>query len=154
MPVTAALYDAWLANALGGTVATGVPNTDWLSDSIRCTLHAATYVPAKTTHDFVDDLGATEITGTGYTAGGVALTNKTLTIASSVIIGDADDAVWPASTLTARYAVVSNRTPTTAATQPLIGYQNFGADVSSSGGEFRVAWSANGIWRNTVAAEA
>ncbi len=153
MAVTAALYDAFLANALGSTVATGVPNVDWLSDAQHCTLHTSLYAVSKTAHDFVDDL-TNEITGTGYTAGGVVLANKTLAITSSVIVGDADDAVWAASTLTARFAVVSDRTPATAATQPLIGYQNFGADVSSSGGEYRVAWSANGIFRITVAAEA
>lgn len=151
---TAALYDSALANALGSTSAGNAPNIDWLSDTIKCTLHTSSYTVSKTTHDFVDDL-TNEVAATGgYSTGGVTLANKTLAITSSVIKLDADDAVWSSSTITARYAVVSDRTPGTIATQPLICYQNNGSDAASSGGEFRVQWHANGIVQITVGAEA
>jgi len=51
---------------------------DFLLDDIRATLHTVTYVPNKDTNAFVSDL-TNEITGTGYTTGGVALANKTVT---------------------------------------------------------------------------
>jgi hypothetical protein len=58
---------------------------------------------------------------------------------------------WAASTITARYAVVADTTPGTAATNPLICYVDFGADVTSSGGNFTITWDADGIFTVTVA---
>jgi hypothetical protein len=52
--------------------------------------------------------------------------------------------------MSTRTAVLSDRTPGTAATQPLIAYQNSDADVISSGGDFVVQWNASGIVEITV----
>lgn len=153
MAVTALLYGSFLSNALGGVGAGTAPNIDWLSDDIRVALVANTYAPAQDTHDFWDDVVANEAAGTGYTANGQALTTKTLayTAGTNVIKGDADDASWAASTVTARYAVIYDRTPGTDATRPLIGYVDFGADVSTTNGTFSIVWSASGIFTITVA---
>jgi len=151
--IGAALFDSALANALGGVAAGTVPNIDWLSDSIKAMLTTSTYVPAKTTHEFKSSV-TNEVSGTGYTATGVALTTKTLAITSSVIKADADDAVWTSATITARNVVVYDATPATDATRPLIYYHANATDVISTGGEFRVAWHANGIFQITISAEA
>jgi len=45
---------------------------------IRVMLLANTYVPDQAGHDSVADVVANEITGTGYTAGGAALANKSV----------------------------------------------------------------------------
>lgn len=152
----AALYDNFLLGALGGSSAAAPgPNVDWMADIIRCTLHASTYVPAKATHVSVANLTNELTTAGGYTAAGVALANKSCVLSSSVIKLDADDAVWPGASFTARVAVVSDRTPAAAADQPLIWYNDNGADSTASGGEFRVQFhTTNGIAQITIAAAA
>lgn len=126
---------------------------DWDSDTIKVALLNNTYTPDQDAHNYYDDVVAYEVTGTGYTAGGITLANKTNTYNSStnVIVLDADDVTWASSTITARYAVVYDATPATNATRPLIGYVDFGSDQSSSNGNFTITWDSTGIVRVTVA---
>jgi hypothetical protein len=124
---------------------------DFDSDSIKVMLCTSTYTPAQDTHQYKSDV-TNEVTGTGYTAGGEALTTASLTYtaATNVLKLDADDVTWAGSTITARYAVIYDATPATDATRPLIAYVDFGADVSSSSGNFTIAWDAAGIATVTV----
>lgn len=126
---------------------------DWLNDTIKCSLHAVGYVPNQDTDDFFNDAGAEVAATGGYTAGGTTLTTKTLTYTggTNVVMFDADDAVWPAATITARVVVVYDATPGTAATNPLLCYQLSTTDIAATGGEFRVAWAAAGIMTITAA---
>lgn len=154
MAVTALLYGSFLSNALGGVSAGTAPNIDWLSDTIDVALVTSGYTPAQDTDDFWDDVAANEVAnGNGYTTNGVALTTKTLayTAGTNVIKGDADDVSWAASTITARYAVIYDRTPGSDATRPLIGYVDFGANQTTNNGTFQITWSASGIFTITVA---
>ena len=125
---------------------------DYDSDVIKVSLHTSTYAPNQDTHDFFND-ATNEVTGTGYTAGGATLGTKaiTYTAGTNVFMIDAADTVWSASTITARYAVVYDSTPGTAATNPLICYIDFGADVISSAGDFTITWSGSGIATVTIA---
>src|SRR5688500_11626396 len=77
---------------------------DLVSDDIRLTMHTSVYTPNKDTHDFVDDLTNELTTAGGYTVGGVALANKTVTYdaATDTTIFDADDISLPTTTLTWR----------------------------------------------------
>lgn len=140
------LYGQFLGKALNKEI-------DWDSDTIKVALLNNSYNPDQDAHDYFDDVVAAEVTGTGYTAGGYTLSNKTNTYdpAVNVVILDADDVTWASSTITARYAVVYDATPGTAATNPLIGYVDFGADQSSSNGNFTITWDSTGIVRMTVA---
>lgn len=140
------MYGSMLAKALNKEI-------DWDTDDIKVSLHTSTYVPDQDVHDYYDDVAATEVTGTGYTAGGISLATKTLTYdaANNVIVLDAADVTWGASTITARYAVIYDNTPTTAATKPLLGYVDFVSDQSSTNGNFTITWDATGIFRLTVA---
>ena len=144
MAVTAVLYGAFVSKALNKEV-------DWDTDSIKVALCTSSYVPAQDTHDYFNDI-TNEVTGTGYTAGGTALANKTATYTAGTNTWkfDADDTVWSTSTITARYAILYDASGGTAATNPLIGYVDFGADVSSSGGSFTITWDAAGIFTITV----
>ena len=49
------------------------------TNTIKCMLLGAGYTPNYDTHDFLDDVVASEVTGTGYTAGGATLASVTST---------------------------------------------------------------------------
>lgn len=140
------LYGQFLSQALNKEI-------DWDTDTIKVALLTNAYTPDQDAHNYLDDVVANEVSGTGYTAGGNTLANKTNSYNSStnVITLDADDTTWSSSTITARYAVIYDATPATNATKPLIGYVDFGSDQSSSNGNFTITWDATGIVRITVA---
>ena len=125
---------------------------DFDSDSIKVMLCTSSYVPDQDTHQYKSSV-TNEVTGTGYTAGGEALASASLTYTAgtNVLKLDGADTVWASSTITARYAVIYDSTPATDATRPLIAYVDFGADVSSSSGDFTITWDAAGIATVTVA---
>lgn len=119
------------------------------TDTIKVALCTSSYTPSQTTHDYFNDI-TNEVTGTGYTAGGATLGSKTVNTSSKTFTFDAADTVWSSSTITARYAIIYDSTPGTAATNPLIGYIDFGADVSSTAANFTITWNASGIFTQTV----
>jgi hypothetical protein len=108
---------------------------DYLADNIAVTLHTVTYVPDQDAHNYADDLTDELGTANGYTAGGQNLGTKsnTYTAGTNVIAFIAADVVWTASgTLTARVAVVSDTTPGSAATNPLLTYHLSDANISAT----------------------
>lgn len=139
------LYGNFLLKALNKEV-------DFDSDTIKVALLTSSYTPNQDTHDYFNDVSSNEVTGTGYTAGGITLASKTATYDSgtNVIVLDAADVTWSASTITARYAVVYDSTGTSS-TSALIGYVDFGSDQSSTNGNFTITWDSTGIVRITVA---
>jgi hypothetical protein len=124
---------------------------DFDSDTIKVALLSSSYTPNQDTHDYFDDVSSFEVSGTGYTAGGETLANKSVTYtgATNVTKFDADDVSWTSSTITARYAVVYDSTGT-ASTSALIGYVDFGSDQSSSSGTFSIVWDSAGIFTTTA----
>lgn len=145
MAVTAYVYGNFMKNVLSGKV------VDWLNHPIKVMLCSSAYVPDQDAHQTKADVTG-EITGTGYTAGGAALANKTITYdaASNTTILDADDVVWTNSTLTARYAVIYDDYGATDADKLLLGYVDFGQNMSSSNGDFKIVWDVAGIFRFTA----
>lgn len=75
-----------------------------------------------------------EIAGTGYTAGGLALTNVTPTTSGTTAYVDFDNAVWTTATITARGALIYNSSKSNKAVAVL----DFGADKTSTAGNFTV----------------
>jgi hypothetical protein len=145
MAISAKMYGSFLKKALNKEI-------DWDSDDIRVALVTSSYTPDQDAHDYWDDVVANEASGTGYTANGSSLSTKTITYtgASNLITMDADDVSWTTSTVTARYAVIYDRTPATDATRPLLGYVDFGTDMSTVSGTFQITWNASGIFQITV----
>jgi hypothetical protein len=95
-------YAQALANAFGSTSSGNAPNIDYLTDDIRFALVTSSYSPSLATDDFWNDVVANEVSGTGYTAGGIAVASRTLTITAANSWANA----WTASTAyTARYIV-------------------------------------------------
>jgi hypothetical protein len=127
---------------------------DMNSDTIKVALCTSSYTPDQDTHDYFNDItNEVSETGTNYTAGGATIANPTITYtgATNVFKFDGDDVAWANSTINARYAVVYDASPGTAATNPLICYVDFGEDKISSTGNFPIAWSTDGICTITVA---
>lgn len=82
------------------------------------------------------------VVGGSTTDGGVTWEN----VGSGIIQLTAANATWasPFSAGPFRYAVVSDRTPGTAATQPLVGLIDFGSDRTGGGGALNVNWNSQG----------
>jgi len=87
---------------------------------------------------------ANEVSGTGYTAGGVVLTSTTLTGSGGIMTFDAADPSWSSSTITnARGGLVFNNVLSPKAAVVLI---DLGADYSTSNGQLLIQLSASGIF--------
>jgi len=144
MAVTASLYGLALQSALNGEI-------DFDTDTIKVMLCGSSYTPLQDTHRYKSSVTG-EVTGTGYTAGGLPLSSKTVTYASgsNTLTLDAADVTWPASSITARYAVIYKDTGT-AATSPLICFVDFGEEITSAGAAFLISWDAAGIVALTAA---
>lgn len=143
MAVTAKWYGQSLLKALNKEI-------NWSADTIKVMLCTSAYVPNQDTHIYKDVSVTSEVTGTGYTAGGVALASKTMTYdaPTNVIALDAADVTWASSTITARYAIIYDDSP--ASNKPLLAYVDFGADQASNNGNFTITWDAAGIMKITV----
>jgi hypothetical protein len=139
------MYGQFLLKALNKEV-------DFDSDTVKVMLVGSSYTPNQDTHVYKSDVTG-EVTGTGYTAGGATLASKTITYdaANNVIVLDAADTTWANSTITARYAVIYDDAGASDAAKVLLGYVDFGADQSSTNGNFALTWDATGIFRITVA---
>lgn len=118
---------------------------DLVNDSIKVMLCTSVYAPNQDTHQFKSDV-TNEVTGTGYTAGGQALTGKALSYSATghTETWTAANPSFPASTITARFAVFYQDTGTST-TSRLIAYWDFGVDVASSGGAFTLTVAAGGL---------
>ncbi len=110
---------------------------DFDTDTFKMMLVTDSYTPSKS-HDFRNDV-TNEVTGTGYTAGGNAATptvtkdnvNNRVDISWSITS-------WTSSTITARAGVIYKSRGGASSADELVGYVDFGSDVSSSSGTFSV----------------
>lgn len=140
MAVSSKLYSQTVRNLFA-------KNIDYLVDDVKVALLGESYVPDQDAHDFFDDVSASEIAGTGYTAGGLSLTGKTSVYdaVTNTVKLDADDVIWPGSTLTAYYAVFYIETAGLPGTDPLLCYWDFGIGVSSVAAPFTLTIAAAGL---------
>lgn len=86
---------------------------------------------------------ANEASGTGYTAGGLAVVSPTFTGASGIATFDMNDNSWAASSITARGALLhaDGLTPKAA-----ICAVDFGDDYTTTNGTFLIQWHALGVF--------
>lgn len=144
MTVTAKLYGKFVNTLTANPV-------DLDGDTLKAMLCTSSYTPNQDTHEFKADVTG-EVVGTGYTAGGAALTgvSTSYTGASNTWALDADDVSWTTSTITARYLVLYDTAGGADSARRLIGYVDFGTDVSTTAGTLTVSWAAAGIVTVTV----
>lgn len=116
-------------------------STNLMNNEIRCALMTADFSPDKD-QDFFDNTH--EISGSGYNAGGLSLENKAIIEddAGDGALFSADDMVWPASTLSARWAVLYDATNQNC----LIAAFDFGADKITDNADFVIDWHSSGIF--------
>jgi hypothetical protein len=84
-----------------------------------------------------------EVSGTNYVAGGGALTNVDPTSSGTTALTDFVDETWSSATITARGALIYNTTPNTTSlsvTNPTVVVLDFGADKTSTAGDFTVVF--------------
>ena len=84
-----------------------------------------------------------EVSGTGYSAGGGALTNVDPTSSGTTALTDFQDKTFSSATITARGALVYNTTPNTTSisvTNPTVVVLDFGADKTSTAGDFTIVF--------------
>lgn len=118
--------------------------------TFKVALVASTYTPSASTHTVFADVTNELSTANGYTAGGATLGTVTWTQSGGTATFDAADTQWTASggSITARYAVIYDDTPTTPA-DPLVAYillDTTPADVTATdGNNFTLTWNASGI---------
>lgn len=143
-------YDSAIMSGLTGTP-TGKINLATGGDALKVTLHKGS-PPSRRTTQFVSQLTNELTTGGGYTSGGVTLTGQSIANdGAGNITFTASTVTWTSTTFPSgsapTYAVISDRASqfTTAATQPLIAYVDFGAEQTTSGGDFVIAWTGGGI---------
>jgi len=130
------IYNRFFANLMNKEV-------DLEADTIRVALLTSSYTINKD-HNTWSDVSANEVSGTGYTAGGATLANKSVTQddTNDQATFDADNVTWSSSTITARYAVLYDDTLTN---DDLLAIFDFGSDQSSSNGDFTLQFSSDGI---------
>lgn len=107
---------------------------------------ATGYTADQDAHDFFNDF-TTEVTGTGYTAGGYTFANKASnydTATDQIRLDNTVDPNWTTSTISATDAGVWVDTAGASSTDPLYGVVDFGATVSTTAGTFTVALDATG----------
>lgn len=131
------VYNGFKYNALGteGSLSTY---------DVNVALFSSDYTPDADDTTYTS-ISANEVTGTEYTAGGKTLTNKAFSTSGAVALFDAADVTWASSTITARYAVLYINDATSPGDDGLICCIDFGADRSSSSGDFTIEWSVSGI---------
>ena len=146
MAATATAYNCLWKYMMDNTV-------QLLTDDIKVALVSSSYAP-DADHGEWADASAAEITGTGYTAGGAALTGKSVTLDGAVAKFDADDASWPGLTATFRRAIVYANVTRNGKTNPLIAHvllDSTDVDIVCSAVNYLVVWSESGIISLTAA---
>ena len=108
---------------------------DFTSDTFKIALYlnSATLSEATTAYTTTG-----ESSGTGYTAGGKALTVVAPTTSGTTAILDFDDVSWTGVSLTARGGLIYNSTDS----NKTVAVLDWGADYIVSGGTFTITWPA------------
>jgi hypothetical protein len=115
--------------------------------AVKVLMVTDTETPDFNADNFRDDVTANEVSGTGYSAGGVVITATELTLSGGVLTYDAADASWASSTIANAMAAVGYFARGGADTaDELVFLSDFVTAASSSSGLFTVQWAVGGIF--------
>ena len=107
------------------------------TDTIKIALFTSSATLGATTTAYST---SNEISGTGYSAGGVALTSQVVSTSSTTAYFDAADPSWTSASFTANGAIIYNSTNSDKAIAVLA----FGGDFTVAGGTFKIIFPAAG----------
>ena len=117
----------------------------WAAQTWKVALLLSTFTYDHATHSTYASVSASEVSGTGYTAGGATLAGKVSAYVDSTTVSlDATDVSWgPGATFSnARYACSYDT-----ATGLIRAIHDIGSAQSVSSGTFTLQWHANGLVR-------
>lgn len=140
MSVTGHFYDKAVQDLISGS------GWNWTADTIKVALLTSSYTPSQGSDHVWSDISANEVSGTGYSAGGATLASAAQSVTSHVLTLSGANVSWTGSTITARYAAIYD----TSTSNKLIGYVDFGGNVSSSSATFTITWAGSGILTITM----
>ena len=128
MAITQTLTDTFKQDCLDGA-----QNLGSGGNTLKIALYTSSASLGATTTAYAT---TNEVSGTGYTAGGVTLSSQAVAYDSSnnVAYFDSADPSWSSATITARGALIYNNSKSNAS----IAVLDFGSDFSSSNGTFQV----------------
>jgi hypothetical protein len=109
---------------------------DLLTDTIKIALYTANADLGASTTVYTTDQ---EVTGTGYTAGGVTVTNVTVASSGTTAYVSFDNPQWTGVSFTCRGALIYNASKANRSVAVL----NFGNDKIVTNGTFTVTMPAN-----------
>jgi hypothetical protein len=118
-------------NGAGG----GTTTTTGTGNSFKLALYTSSATLDATTTAYTV---TNEVSGTGYSAGGGALTNVTPTTSGTTALTDFADLTFSSATITARGALIYNSSTTAGTANRAVVVLDFGGDKSSSAGDFTI----------------
>jgi len=130
MALTQCMVTSFKAEILGGI-------QDLDTDTLKLALYTSSATMDATTTAYST---TNEVSGTGYTAGGATVAGAAITTSGTTAYVDFTDTTWASATITARGALLYNSSKANRA----IAVLDFGADKTSTAGDFTVQWPAAG----------
>lgn len=140
-----------VGNGFGGeTAGESTMFVDLLTDTIKFAWVNA--LPNKDTAETWADLVSTEVSGTGWAAGGITLASKTWTYdsANDRMIFDAADISQSGVTISGATHGVIYKSTGVNSTSPLIAFGTLSATINASNVPVNVVWNATGILAATA----
>lgn len=121
---------------------------DWDTDTLKLALFGvtATVTTIDAGQRFYGSFTAHEVTGTGYSAGGVALAGRSVSVSGSYAMQLADPVTFTSNATGftgARWGLIFKDTGTPG-TSPLLHRLDLGTVRSNQGGDFIVNWAGTG----------
>tara|TARA_R110001592_G_scaffold134_9_gene770 strand:- start:881 stop:1351 length:471 start_codon:yes stop_codon:yes gene_type:complete len=115
-------------------------------DTFKLAMYTSSATLGKSTANYSTNPGGgsnTEVTSSGYTAGGDALVNQGVKVSSSIAITDFADLSFTGVTLTARGALIYNtQTNGGSNTTDAVCVLDFGGDKTATSGTFTIQFPA------------
>jgi len=127
--ITAGLTDSFKQQLLLGV-------HDFATDTFRIALYTSSAILGPTTTVYSS---TNEVSGTGYTAPGLVLTNITILLSQGVAYVSFDNPAWAGATFTTRGALIYNATKAGKS----VGVLNFGVDQTMLGQSFTIQLPTN-----------